>query len=71
MKQKAKSEADAILKENLRQIELETGRALRQIRNEVADLSVAMMTERDMLISYPRVTTPNTGHAQSRLPRGT
>jgi F-type H+-transporting ATPase subunit b len=45
VKQKAKTEADAILKENLRQIELETGRALRQIRNEVADLSVAIASK--------------------------
>jgi len=45
MKQKAKGEADAILKENLRQIELETGRALRQIRGEVADLSVAIASK--------------------------
>ncbi len=45
MKQKARGEADAILKENLRQIELETGRALRQIRGEVADLSVAIATK--------------------------
>ena len=45
MKQKAKAEADAILKDNLRQIELETGRALRQIRSEVADLSVAIATK--------------------------
>jgi len=45
MKQKAKAEADAILKENLRQIELETGRALRQIRGEVADLSVAIASK--------------------------
>ena len=45
MKQKAKSEADAIVKESQRQIELETGRALRQIRSEVADLSVAIATK--------------------------
>jgi hypothetical protein len=32
-------------KEALRQIELETGRALRQIRNEVADLSFAIASK--------------------------
>jgi F-type H+-transporting ATPase subunit b len=45
MKQKARSEADAIVKESQRQIELETGRALRQIRSEVADLSVAIASK--------------------------
>jgi len=45
MKQKAKSEADAIVKESQRQIELETGRALRQIRSEVADLSIAIASK--------------------------
>ena len=45
MKQKARSEADAIVKESQRQIELETGRALRQIRSEVADLSIAIASK--------------------------
>jgi len=45
MKQKAKAEADAIVKESQRQIEIETGRALRQIRNEVADLSIAIASK--------------------------
>jgi len=45
MKQKARSEADAIMKESQRQIELETGRALRQIRSEVADLSIAIASK--------------------------
>jgi F-type H+-transporting ATPase subunit b len=45
MKQKAKAESDAIVKESQRQIELETGRALRQIRGEVADLSVAIASK--------------------------
>lgn len=45
MKQKAKTEADAIVKESQRQIELETGRALRQIRSEVADLSIAIASK--------------------------
>jgi F-type H+-transporting ATPase subunit b len=45
MKVKAKTESDAIVKEAQRQIELETGRALRQIRNEVADLSVAIASK--------------------------
>ena len=45
MKLKAKTEADAIVKESQRQIELETGRALRQIRSEVADLSIAIASK--------------------------
>lgn len=45
MKVKAKAEADAIVKESQRQIELETGRALRQIRSEVADLSIAIASK--------------------------
>jgi F-type H+-transporting ATPase subunit b len=45
MKQKARAEADAIVKESQRQIELETSRALRQIRNEVADLSVTIASK--------------------------
>ena len=45
MKVKAKSEADAIVKESQRQIEIETGRALRQIRSEVADLSIAIASK--------------------------
>ena len=45
MKQKAKAEADAIVKESQRQIEIETGRALRQIRSEVADLSIAIASK--------------------------
>jgi len=45
MKQKAKAEADAIIKESQRQIQIETGRALRQIRSEVADLSIAIASK--------------------------
>ena len=45
MKVKAKTEADAIVKEAQRQIEIETGRALRQIRNEVADMSIAIASK--------------------------
>jgi F-type H+-transporting ATPase subunit b len=45
MKQKAKAEADAVVKESKRQIEVETGRALRQIRNEVADMSIAIASK--------------------------
>ena len=45
MKLKAKTEADSIVKDSQRQIELETGRALRQIRGEVADLSVAIASK--------------------------
>ena len=45
MKQKARAEADAIMKESRRQIELETSRALRQIRTEVADLSITIASK--------------------------
>lgn len=45
MKQKARTDADAIVREAQRQIEIETGRALRQIRNEVADLSVMIASK--------------------------
>jgi F-type H+-transporting ATPase subunit b len=45
MKQKARTDADAIIREAQRQIEIETGRALRQIRSEVADLSVAIASK--------------------------
>ena len=45
MKLKARSEADKILVEARRQIEMDTSQALRQIRNEVADLSVAIATK--------------------------
>jgi len=45
MKVKAKAEADAIVKESQRQIAIETGRALRQIRSEVADLSIAIASK--------------------------
>ena len=40
MKQKARAEADAIVKNAERQIQLETGRAIQQIRREAVDLSV-------------------------------
>lgn len=45
MKQKAKSDADTIIREAHRQIEIETGRAIRQIRSEVADLSVLIASK--------------------------
>lgn len=45
MKLKAKGEADAIVKDANRQIEMETRRALGQIRSEVADLSIAIATK--------------------------
>jgi F-type H+-transporting ATPase subunit b len=45
MKQKARADADAIVRDAQRQIEIETGRALRQIRHEVADLSVAIASK--------------------------
>src|SRR5262245_32075762 len=40
MRQKARQEADGIVKTAERQIQLETARALQQIRHEAADLSV-------------------------------
>lgn len=40
MRQKARAEADGIVKNAERQIELETARALQQIRNEAVDISV-------------------------------
>ena len=45
MKQKARAEADNILRDAERQIEIKTGEAIRQIRNEVADLSVMIATK--------------------------
>jgi F-type H+-transporting ATPase subunit b len=45
MKLKARAEADTIMKEARRQIELETGRALREIRGEVANLSVSIASK--------------------------
>jgi len=44
-KQKARAEADAILREARRQIELETGQAVQKIRREAADLSVAIASK--------------------------
>src|SRR5213592_1593126 len=45
MKQKARSEAETIVKGAERQIQLETGRALQQIRREAADLSVLIASK--------------------------
>jgi len=45
MKQKARAEADAVVKNAERQIQLETGRALQQIRNEAVDLSVMIASK--------------------------
>ena len=45
MKQKARTEADAIVKNAERQIQLETGRALQQIRREAVDLSVQIASK--------------------------
>lgn len=45
MKQKAKSEAETIVKNAERQIQIETGRALQQIRHEAADLSVMIASK--------------------------
>ncbi len=45
IKQKAKAEADGIVKNAERQIQLETTRAIRQIRNEAIDLSVMIASK--------------------------
>ena len=45
MKQKARTEADGIVKNAERQIQLETQRALQQIRHEAIDLSVQIASK--------------------------
>jgi len=45
LKQKARAEADTIVRNAERQIQLETGRALQQIRLEAADLSVMIASK--------------------------
>jgi len=45
IKQRAKTEADTIVRNAERQIQLETGRALQQIRQEAADLSVMIASK--------------------------
>lgn len=45
MRDKARVEADGILKNAERQIQLETARAIEQIRHEAADLSVAIASK--------------------------
>jgi F-type H+-transporting ATPase subunit b len=45
MKQKARAEADGIVKNAERQIQLETARALQQIRAEAVDLSVMIASK--------------------------
>jgi F-type H+-transporting ATPase subunit b len=45
MRQKARSEAEGIIKNAERQIQLETGRALQQIRREAVDLSVMIASK--------------------------
>ena len=45
LKQKARSEAGALVRNAERQIQLETERALQQIRNEAIDLSVAIASK--------------------------
>jgi len=45
LKQKAQTEAAAIVKNAERQIELETARALQQIRHEAIDISVAIASK--------------------------
>jgi F-type H+-transporting ATPase subunit b len=45
IKQKARAEAESILKNAERQIQLETGRALQQIRHEAVDLSVLIASK--------------------------
>ena len=45
LKQKAQSEAAGVIKNAERQIEMETQRALQQIRNEAVDISVAIASK--------------------------
>ncbi|HEY7288362.1 MAG TPA: F0F1 ATP synthase subunit B [Vicinamibacterales bacterium] len=45
MKQKARAEAEAVVKNAERQIQLETARALQQIRTEAVDLSVMIASK--------------------------
>ena len=45
MKQKAKADADIVVRNAERQIQLETTRALQQIRHEAVDLSVAIASK--------------------------
>jgi F-type H+-transporting ATPase subunit b len=45
LRQKARGEADTIIKNAERQIQLETDRALQQIRNEAVDLSVLIASK--------------------------
>jgi F-type H+-transporting ATPase subunit b len=45
MRQKARTEAEGIVKNAERQIQLETARALQQIRHEAADLGVAIASK--------------------------
>ena len=45
LRQRARSEADTMLKNAERQIELQTSRALQQIRQEAVDLSVAIASK--------------------------
>jgi F-type H+-transporting ATPase subunit b len=45
LKQKAQAEAVGVIKNAERQIEMETARALQQIRNEAVDLSIAIASK--------------------------
>ena len=45
LKQKAQAEAAGVVKHAERQIEMETARALQQIRNEAVDLSIAIASK--------------------------
>ena len=45
LKQKAQSEAAGVIKNAERQIEMETSRAIQQIRNEAVDISIAIASK--------------------------
>ena len=45
LKQKAQSEAAGVMKNAERQIEMETARAIQQIRNEAVDISIAIASK--------------------------
>jgi F-type H+-transporting ATPase subunit b len=45
LREKARAEADGIIKNAERQIQLETARAVQEIRREAADISVAIASK--------------------------
>ncbi len=64
LKQKAKEEAEAIIRNAERQIQLETDRAVQQIRHEAVDLSLAVASK---LIKKNLTAADNDGLIQESL----